>query len=79
VIRIEDTKNNEPRTLPFKALPELAAIIRNQWERAKAIEMATGRIISRVFFRSRRSAHLRLSEGLGHGLSGCGRAGAARP
>ena len=49
VIRIEDSKNGEPRTLPFKALPELAALIERQRERATAIERPTGRIIPRVF------------------------------
>ncbi len=49
VLRIEDSKNGEPRTLPFRALPELAAVMERQAERAKGV---SDRIVPTVFFRS---------------------------
>jgi integrase len=51
IIRIEDTKNGEPRTLPFKVLPELSALIERQRERTSAVEQARGAIVRHVFHR----------------------------
>src|SRR6266545_4021018 len=38
VVRIETTKNGEPRTLPFRALPELVALLKRQQEMTDAVE-----------------------------------------
>jgi integrase len=51
IIRIENTKNDEPRTLPFKVLPDLAALIQRQRERTSAVEQARGVIVRHVFHR----------------------------
>ncbi|HXK09296.1 MAG TPA: tyrosine-type recombinase/integrase [Vicinamibacteria bacterium] len=51
VLRIEDSKNREPRTLPYKALPALAAVIDGQRERTSAVEQAKGIIVRSVFHR----------------------------
>lgn len=45
------TKNKEPRTYPFAALPELAALLRAQWDAAQQIGQARSLIIPWVFFR----------------------------
>lgn len=45
------TKNGEGRTFPFAALPPLAALLREQRERTRAIERETGRIVPWVFHR----------------------------
>lgn len=50
VFRIEDSKNGEARTVPYYALPELAAIIKSQRERADIVQRATDRIVTHVFF-----------------------------
>lgn len=52
IIRIENSKNGEPRTLPFRVLPDLAALIARQRERTSAVEQATGQIIPWVFHRA---------------------------
>lgn len=51
VVRLEprSTKNDEGRTFPFDALPELAAVLRAQRETTMAVERATGQIILHVF------------------------------
>ncbi len=51
-VRLEPgtTKNDEGRTLPFAVLPELAYVLRNQWEKALALEMQTGQAVPWVFF-----------------------------
>ena len=51
VVRLEprSTKNDEGRTFPFDALPELAAVLRAQRETTTAVERATGQIILHVF------------------------------
>jgi len=54
VLRIEQTKNGEPRTLPFKALPALAALIEHQREVTSAVEQAKGSIVPHVFHRDGR-------------------------
>jgi integrase len=51
IIRIEDSKNREARTLPFRALPALEAVVETQRERTSAIEQAKGIIIPAVFHR----------------------------
>jgi integrase len=53
VVRLEPgtTKNDDGRTFPFDALPELAALLRAQRERTTALEHATGRIVRHVFHR----------------------------
>lgn len=37
VVRIEDTKSGEPRTIPYKALPALHEVIEAQWKRRAAL------------------------------------------
>ena len=49
VIRIENTKSGEPRTIPYRALPALAAVIENQRKGADALQHE-GRIVRHVFF-----------------------------
>lgn len=53
VVRLEPgtTKNDEGRVFPFGVLPELDALLRQQWEETKALQVATGRIIPFVFHR----------------------------
>ncbi len=51
VLRIEDSKNGEPRTLPFRALPELAELLASQKARTEAVEQARGLIVRHVFHR----------------------------
>jgi len=51
ILRIEDSKNGEPRTMPFRALPDLAALIQRQRERTDAVQAARDIIVSRVFHR----------------------------
>jgi integrase len=50
-IRIEETKNGEPRTLPFHALPELDVLLHELPMRATEIEREKGTIIPWVFHR----------------------------
>jgi len=51
VVRLEPrtTKNDEGRTFPFDALPDLKRLLETQRDRTKALERATGRIIPHVF------------------------------
>ena len=49
VLRIEQTKNNEPRTLPFAALPALDELLKVQRVSAKRIERELRRIVTHVF------------------------------
>jgi integrase len=51
IIRIDDSKNGEPRTMPFRVLPDLAALIDLQRERTSAVEQARGVIVRHVFHR----------------------------
>jgi hypothetical protein len=51
ILRIEDSKSREPRTLPYKALPALAAVIDGQREWTSAVEQAKGIIMRSVFHR----------------------------
>lgn len=58
-VRLEPgtTKNAEGRTFPFAALPELEALLREQRERTRAVERATGRIVPWVFHNSGERIH----------------------
>jgi integrase len=49
-LRIEDTKNRTPRTIPYGALPQLVDVIEGQWRSAKAAR-TRGVIVTRVFHR----------------------------
>lgn len=51
VVRLEPgtTKNDEGRTLPFNALPELAHLLRSQWDHAVSLELETGQAAPWVF------------------------------
>jgi hypothetical protein len=51
-IRIEDTKSGEPRTLPFDALPELDALLRELREQTMELERGRGIIVPWVFHRA---------------------------
>ncbi len=46
------TKNDEGRTFPFGALPELAAVLQAQKQRTEAVQHATDQIIPWVFHRN---------------------------
>jgi len=50
-IRLEPgtTKNDEGRLFPFGVLPELAMLLRQQWEHAMSLEISTGETIPSVF------------------------------
>jgi integrase len=52
MVRLEPgtTKNDEGRVFPFGVLPELATLLRAQWEQAFSLEMATGQSIPTVFY-----------------------------
>jgi integrase len=50
IIRIENTKNREPRTIPYAALPELKELIETQHSAAEA-ERKKGKIVPWVFHR----------------------------
>jgi integrase len=56
VVRLEPgvTKNREGREFPFAALPQLAALLKEQRERTSALERNQGRIIAAVFHRDGR-------------------------
>ena len=43
------TKNDEGRVFPFGVLPELANLLRAQWEKTLSLEMATGQTVTTVF------------------------------
>ena len=51
IVRLEPgtTKNDEGRVFPFGVLPELANLLRAQWEHALSLELATGQSIPWVF------------------------------
>jgi len=56
VVRLEPdtTKNDQGRTFPFSALPELAALLERQREHTSEVERRLGRIVSTVFHRNGR-------------------------
>ena len=51
IVRLEPwtTKNDEGRVFPFGVLPELASLLRMQWEDTLSLEMTTGQTIPTVF------------------------------
>ena len=51
MVRLEPgtTKNDEGRVFPFGVLPELAHLLRTQWERALSLELTTGQTVQTVF------------------------------
>ncbi len=51
-VRLEPgtTKNDEGRVFPFGVLPELAKLLRQQWERTMSLELSTGQTIPTVFY-----------------------------
>lgn len=51
ILRIEDSKSGAPRTLHFRALPDLAALIERQRDRTDTVQNARGLIVSQVFHR----------------------------
>jgi integrase len=53
VIRIEDTKTNTPRTIPYGALPVLFDVINGQWKKTEALKRA-GAVCPYVFHRDGR-------------------------
>lgn len=52
VIRIEETKNDEPRTIPYAALPALFDVIELQHANTVALERRAGCVVPWVFHRS---------------------------
>ena len=79
VIRIEETKNSEARTLPYYALPALVAIINRRRELWKE-QGKLGRVVPWVFFRCQQGKQIRhfrrswktacVAAGLGHEVRG---------
>lgn len=55
-VRLEPgtTKNDEGRVFPFAVLPELADMLKRQWEHTKTLQRETGRLIGPVFHRNGR-------------------------
>lgn len=51
VIRIEQTKNDEARTIPYAALPQLLRVIEEQRAHTDQVERRLGRIVASVFHR----------------------------
>ncbi|HEX2403061.1 MAG TPA: tyrosine-type recombinase/integrase, partial [Acidimicrobiia bacterium] len=51
IVRLEPrtTKNDEGRTFPFGALPELAMLLRNEREKTSTAEAALSRLVPHVF------------------------------
>lgn len=56
VIRIERTKNDEARTLPYGSMPDLGAVIAEQWKAHEAL-LAKGTICPFVFQRAGSRLH----------------------
>lgn len=54
IVRLEPgtTKNDEGRVFPFAVLPQLANLLRRQWEHTEALQRATETIIPWVFHRN---------------------------
>ena len=55
-VRLEPgtTKNDEGRVFPFLVLPELAMLLRDQWDRTMELQFATGLAVRWVFHRKAR-------------------------
>jgi len=51
-VRLEPgtTKNDEGRVFPFGVLPELADVLRAQWEKSVTVELETGQAVPTVFY-----------------------------
>lgn len=47
------TKNNDGRVLPFYVFPELADLLRQQWDLIQALQRETGQVIPYVFHHRR--------------------------
>jgi integrase len=56
-VRLWHSKNDEPRSFPFRALPPLQALLEEQRERTRALERETGRIVTHVFHRRGEPMH----------------------
>jgi integrase len=52
IIRIEDSKNGEPRTLPYSVLPALADLIAHRRTVTDAVQKARGMVVAHVFHRN---------------------------
>jgi integrase len=52
VLRIETSKNGEPRTLPYRALPELAALIEKRRTISDTVQRKRGMVVTHVFTRN---------------------------
>jgi integrase len=52
VIRIEDTKNDQARPLPFGALPALVSLIKHRRKVTDATQKKRGMVVSHVFHRN---------------------------
>jgi integrase len=50
VLRIDDSKSGDPRTLPYRGLCELVELINEQRERADVVQREKGVIVTHVFF-----------------------------
>ncbi len=51
IIRIEETKSGEPRTLPYHALPALADLIEHRREVTDEVQRERGIVVPRIFHR----------------------------
>lgn len=51
IIRLDESKNGEPRTMPFRRLPALSELVDQQRERTSAVEQSKGIIVPFVFHR----------------------------
>lgn len=52
VIRIETTKSGKPRTLPYRALPQLAELLERRWAITGEVQRKRGMVVSHVFHRN---------------------------
>lgn len=52
IIRIEKTKNREPRTIPYAKLPALAEVIEQQWLATQALRQEHKLVVPWVLHRS---------------------------
>jgi integrase len=71
VIRIEETKNREARTIPYARLPALATLIGDQWETVQTLRREQGTVVPWVFHRNGE----RILDFLGAWHGACRRAG----
>lgn len=52
MIRIEDPKTDEPRTLPYGALPQLVALIKHRCTLTDKVQKAREKVVPHVFHRN---------------------------